>query len=66
MQDEVISQLTRPPTGLCDEYMGAVTMTDGQTLKIETSPQGDELLEYQVPMGMTALVKVRIAVQEMT
>jgi hypothetical protein len=65
MQDEVISQLTRPPTGLCDEHMGAVTMTAGQTLKIETSPKGDELFQYQAPMGKTVLIKVRIAIQEM-
>jgi len=35
----------------------------GKHLKIETSPQGDELLDYTVPEGKTASVTVYVEVQ---
>ena len=50
--------MARPPKN--NSYQGAVTATAGQDFKIETSPQGEELLELTVPEGKVYTIMVRI------
>lgn len=45
-------------------YVGSATIMAGKTLKVETSLQGDELLEIECPAGKTWMVKFRIEVCE--
>jgi hypothetical protein len=60
------AQLARPFVGRGDKtlYAGSAMVAAGQTLKIETSPQGDDLLELECPAGKAWLVYVRMEVRE--
>ena len=59
VQGERISRMARPPKNN-NSYQGAVTATAGQDFKIETSPQGEELLELTVPAGKVYTIMVRV------
>ncbi len=43
---------------------GSFTMAAGKTLKIETSPAGEELLEVEVPEGKQWSVSIFVSVVE--
>lgn len=43
---------------------GSVTLTEGQTLKVETTPMGEETLDAAVPAGKEWLVNVIVDVVE--
>ena len=55
-----IASLTRPARGDSMCFMGTATIPAGKTLKIETSPKGEELYEYEVPAGKVMTVKLRL------
>ena len=44
--------------------VGGIEATEGQTLKIETSPDGTEILNALVPEGKRGVVSVKVSVQE--
>lgn len=58
-----IARLARPATA-DRSYQGAVSMAAGQEFKIETSPDGEELLVITVPAGKVWLVAVRVDIDE--
>ena len=60
MNSTRMARLARPvaSTGTC--YQGVVTVTAGQTFKIETAPGGDDLLEIVVPAGKVYTVSLRV------
>lgn len=41
-----------------------VTLPAGKSIKIETSPQGEELLNAEVPAGKTWTVRVTVHIEE--
>jgi len=43
---------------------GTVTASAGQSLKIETSPRGEELLDAEVPAGKSWTVTVNVYIVE--
>ena len=57
-----ISKMARPPRSGANSssYQGAVSMVAGQELKLETSPDGEELLSLTCPEGKVWRVSVRI------
>lgn len=42
--------------------VGGITVTEGQTLKIETSPDGEEVLAEVCPAGETWTVTIHIQI----
>lgn len=45
-------------------YTGSATVAGGKTLKIETSPKGDDLLEIECPAGKSWTIYVRLEIRE--
>ena len=43
---------------------GGIEVTSGQTLKIESSPAGEEVLSAEVPAGKKWTVYVKVDIQE--
>jgi hypothetical protein len=61
----VIAHLARPPAFATYTYAGTkITVAAGQTIKIETSPAGEELLEITVPAGKVWTISTRLDVFE--
>jgi len=63
MPMDILTQTT-PAVSEVKQHTGSTsfTMTEGGVLKIETTGNGDEILELEVPAGKTwkALIKVNI------
>ena len=57
--DTIIARLGRPTTA-DESYEGEVVLVAEQSLKLETSPGGEELLELTAPAGVTWTLLVRI------
>jgi len=57
--DEGSNPATVTKTGESEGVLAA-----GKHLKIETSPGGDEILDYEVPAGKVATVKVSLFIVE--
>ena len=58
-----IAKMERPST-VNDCYQGAVTLTAGQSFKIETSPGGEELLTITCPEDKVWRLSVRVEYKE--
>ena len=63
---QATAQLARPFVQRCDRtlYAGSAMVAAGKTLKLETSPQGDDLLGIECPEGKSWMVYVRLEVCE--
>ncbi len=59
-QGTQIARLARPTHSPDRCYQGVITVTEGQTFKVETSPDGEEFVLLTVPDGETYLVSVRV------
>ena len=57
--DTIIARLGRPSTA-SESFEGTVVLVPGQSLKLETSPGGEELLELTAPAGATWTLLVRV------
>jgi organic hydroperoxide reductase OsmC/OhrA len=57
-----ISKMARPPRPGANSscYQGVVSMVAGQEIKLETSPDGEELLAITCPEGKVWRVSVRV------
>ncbi len=57
-----ISRMARPPrpSAKSSSYQGVVSMVAGQEIKLETSPDGEELLSLTCPDGKVWRVAVRV------
>lgn len=42
----------------------SIEITSGQTLKIESSPGGEEILDVKVPEGKRWVTTIQVAIQE--
>ena len=62
---QITTQETLPVPGK-KEYSGntSLDMTEGQELKIETSPDGSEILEITVPRGKSWKVLISVNIIE--
>ncbi len=57
-----IAKMARPPrpSAYSNSYQGVVSMVAGQEIKLETSPDGEELLSITCPEGKVWSVSVRV------
>ncbi len=55
----IIARLGRPSTA-SESYEGVVELSAEQSLKLETSPGGEELLELTAPAGAAWTLLVRV------
>lgn len=62
-KDTSIAHMARPTT-VNDCYQGYVVLTAGQAFKVETSPDGEELLEITCPVGKVWVLSVRVEYKE--
>ena len=64
MELELVGELSEEPARTIKSAAGSFQVTAGQSLKIESSPQGEEILDEMCPAGKTWMVRVELSVIE--